>query len=205
MHWKIREPNPDRDCNWDIHGRIEVRGPFVEVEALRSHEIGSIPEDQVFFLLCVELEQEEASTQKIRGDFAFDQRNPVLNDPVFHRFWRGPKARELTHQGTICQGQSDLDWALRREVYLWNIVEPFDELSDFGLLLSGSEESREEKVASASGDGACEGPMGEPWSSMEKKLKSTKPICTKQIQEARHLKTGMKKKRIRSDPAGRIS
>ena len=65
MHWNIREPNPNKDSRWDIHGRIEVRGPFVEVEALRSHEIGPIPENQVFVLLCVELEQEEASAHKI--------------------------------------------------------------------------------------------------------------------------------------------
>ena len=104
MHWHIGEPNPDRDCRWDIHSRIEIGGPFVKVEALGSHEIGPIPEDQVLILLGVELEQKEASTQKIRGDFIFDQRNPVLNDPVFRGSWRGPKARELTHQGPICQG-----------------------------------------------------------------------------------------------------
>lgn len=134
MHWKIRKPHSDRDHRWDIHGRIKVRSPFFEVETLRSHEIGPIPEDQVFFLLCVELEQEEASTQKIRGDIVFDQWNPILDDLVFHQFWRGPKAHELTHQGTIYQGQSDLDQALMMEVYLRNIVEPFDELSDFKFL-----------------------------------------------------------------------
>jgi hypothetical protein len=56
VHRKIREPNPDRKCRWDIHSRVEVRGPFIEVEVLRSHEIRPIPEDQVFVLLCVELE-----------------------------------------------------------------------------------------------------------------------------------------------------
>jgi hypothetical protein len=83
VHRKIREPNPDRNCRWDIHGRIKVRGLFIEIETLRSHEIGPIPEDQVFVLLCIEIEQEVASTQKIRGDFVLDQRIPILNDPVF--------------------------------------------------------------------------------------------------------------------------
>jgi hypothetical protein len=137
VHRKVGELNPDWNCRWDIDGRIKVRGPFIEIEALRSHEIRPISEDQVFVLFCIELEQEVASTQKIRGDFVLDQRIPILNDPVFCQFWLGPKARELTHQGPICQGQGDLDRPLRREVYLRYIVELFDELSGFELLLFG--------------------------------------------------------------------
>ena len=65
LHWNIWEPNPNRDCRPDIHGRIEVRGPFIEVGTLRAHEIGLIPEYQVFVLLSVEIKQEVASSQEI--------------------------------------------------------------------------------------------------------------------------------------------
>src|SRR5699024_8348299 len=52
----------------------------------------------------------------------------------------------------ICQGQSDLDRALRREVYLQNIVEPFDEFRDFRLLLFG-QQSKERRAGSFSFQG----------------------------------------------------
>lgn len=55
MHREIREPNLDRDRRWDIHGRVEVRGPFLKLKTLRPHEIWPIHGDQVFVLLCVEL------------------------------------------------------------------------------------------------------------------------------------------------------
>ena len=34
VHRKVGEPNPDQNCRWDIHGRIKVRGPFIEIEEI---------------------------------------------------------------------------------------------------------------------------------------------------------------------------
>jgi hypothetical protein len=56
MDWKVWKINPNWDVLRDLHGWIEVWSPAIQVKPLSSHEVGSIPEDQVPILLRNELE-----------------------------------------------------------------------------------------------------------------------------------------------------
>ena len=45
VHWEVRETDPDWDSFGNVRLRIKVRGPSIEIEALRPHEIRPVPED----------------------------------------------------------------------------------------------------------------------------------------------------------------
>jgi hypothetical protein len=65
VNWQIWETNPYRDSFGNIYCRIKVRGPFVQVETLRAHEIRAILEDQIFVFFGGEFEEEKPSPQKV--------------------------------------------------------------------------------------------------------------------------------------------
>lgn len=47
VNWQIWKTNPHRDSLGNIDSMIKVRSPFVQIEALRTHEIRPILKDQV--------------------------------------------------------------------------------------------------------------------------------------------------------------
>ena len=90
MDRQIWQVNPNRDCFGDVNNRIEIRSPTVQVEALRTHEVRPITEDQVTVLPGDELKKKEASTYSIASNPVGDQWSLVFLDPIINCFRRPP-------------------------------------------------------------------------------------------------------------------
>ena len=72
LNWQIWKMNPHRDSLGNINSRIKVQSPFVQIEALKAHEIRPILEDQIFVFFGGEFEEEVPSPKKVRGNTLLD-------------------------------------------------------------------------------------------------------------------------------------
>ena len=68
MHQQVQKPNPDWNREWKILGGIKIRGPFIQVEPLRAHEIGTISKNDIMVFNWFKHEDEESSTNKVIVD-----------------------------------------------------------------------------------------------------------------------------------------
>ena len=87
MDRKIGKPYPDRNLFGNSYSGIEFRRPSVEVQTLRSHEIGASPEDKITVLFGDEFEDEETSAHRVAGDTMFQLGSPVTLNPIVRGFW----------------------------------------------------------------------------------------------------------------------
>ena len=69
MNRQIWKPYPHWDGSGDVNCWIKIWRPLVDIQPLRAHEIGAVPEYQVLVLLVREFKQKKSLPEKIRGDF----------------------------------------------------------------------------------------------------------------------------------------
>ena len=94
--------NPKWDYIRYIHFWVEVRGPSIQIETSRIHEVGTISEEEipVFF----GFKEECVVTPSIESycDFSLDVCVPVALHPFLYIAGRGPQASKLSNQTSLC-------------------------------------------------------------------------------------------------------
>ena len=89
MHREVRQLDPDGHCFWDVSFGVEIRCPPVKINTLRPHEVGPIPEDQLFIILGFEVEKEITSSDGVGSNIVGDKGSLVSLNPVVYSFGRG--------------------------------------------------------------------------------------------------------------------
>jgi len=128
MQREVRQANPDRDSIWDIHFRVKIRGPSIQVEASRVHEVGTISKDEVSVFFCFEEEGIEAPSAKSNGDFPLNDHVPVMFYPFLDRFGRRPEANKLTYKALLSERDRCLPLETGRERDFRNVDQLLDKL-----------------------------------------------------------------------------
>lgn len=123
--WKV---DPDRDGVRDVHFRIKVWGPSVEIKASSVHEIRAISENEVAIFHGFEKEGEEPPSTKPNCNLALDHCVPVSFNPALDRAGGRPQACELAHQAAFSKGHSSSPWKGRRQRDFRDFIQLFDEL-----------------------------------------------------------------------------
>ena len=101
MDWEIWEPHPHRYFLRNIYFGIEIRGPFIEIQSLGTHEVRAASEDKISVFFGYKFEDEEPSSKRVAGNTVLELRSPVPLDPIVSGSCGGPKPHELPNQSTF--------------------------------------------------------------------------------------------------------
>ena len=82
MDWEVGEPYPHWNFLRHIYFCVEVRGPPVEIQSLRTHEVRVVSEDQVSIVFGYKFKNEEASPYGVAGNTVLELGPPIPLDPV---------------------------------------------------------------------------------------------------------------------------